>query len=91
MKRNVLKIAAAVGLLALIPAAAMAHADVAIGVNLGGGYYAPAPVYAAPAPVYYGPTVVYGYGYHDGWRHRQWEEHRWHEEHEWREHGGYYR
>ena len=102
MKRNLLKIVAGVGLLALIPTAAMAHSDISIGLNLGGGYYAPAPVYAAPAPVYYGPapspyyapTVVYGEGYHDGdrWRHRQWEEHRWHEEHEhedhgWRDHG----
>ena len=91
MKRNLLKIVAGVGLLALIPTAAMAHSDISVGVNLGGGY-APAPVYADPAPVYYGPApVVYGYGYHDGWRHREWQEHRWHEDHGWRDHDGYRR
>lgn len=89
MKRNLLKIVAGVGLLALIPTAAMAHSDISVGVNLGGGYV-PAPIYAAPAPVYYGPAPVaygygYGYGYHDGWRHREWQEHRWHEDHGWRD------
>ncbi|MDR3415139.1 MAG: hypothetical protein P4L83_03040 [Nevskia sp.] len=92
MKSTVLKIVAGVGLLALIPTAAMAHSDISIGLNLGGGYV-PAPVYAAPAPAYYGPapTVVYGYGddwrrrewEEQRWRHHEWEEHRWHEDHGW--------
>lgn len=88
MKRTVLSIIAGVGLLALVPTAAMAHTDVSIGLNLG----APAPVYAEPAPVYYGPAPAY-YGptvvYHDeDWyrwhRHHEWEQQRWHEEHGWR-------
>ena len=85
MKRTVLSIIAGVGLLALVPTAAMAHTDVSIGLNLGG--YAPEPVYYDPPPVYYAPPVVYGgYGYdHDGWRHREWERRRWHEEHRWHE------
>jgi hypothetical protein len=88
MKRTVLSIIAGVGLLALVPTAAMAHTDVSIGLNLGGYepapvYAEPAPVYYAPAPVYYGPTVVYrGYD-HDGWRHREWQERRWHEDRGW--------
>jgi hypothetical protein len=93
MKRSVLKIAAGIGLLALVPAAAMAHTDVSVGLNLGGGYYAPAPAYVAPAPVYYrpapayyAPTVAYRYGGYDRWEHRRWEEHRWHEEHQWHDH-----
>jgi len=91
MKRTVYSLMAGVGLLALVPAAAMAHTDVSIGLNLGG--YAPAPVYAEPAPVYYappppvyyGPTVIYP-GDDWRWRRHEWEEHRWHEDHEW--HGG---
>ena len=87
MKRIVLSIIAGVGLLALVPTAALAHTDVSIGFGL------PGPVYAAPAPVYYGPTPVYygGYGYHDGWdrwHHREWEHRRW-EEHRWHEQRGY--
>ncbi len=54
-----LKIAAGLALLSLIPTAAMAHTDVSIGLNLGGGYYRPAPVYVAPAPVYVAPAPVY--------------------------------
>ena len=92
MKRTVLSIIAGVGLLALVPTAAMAHTDVSIGLNLGGGYapvYAePAPVYYAPAPVYYGPPAVVYRSYDgDGWRHREWEERRWHEDRGW--HGGH--
>jgi hypothetical protein len=97
MKRTVLSIIAGVGLLALVPTAAMAHTDVSIGLNLG----APAPVYAEPAPVYTEPAPVYYYNpapaYYapgvayrdDDWyrwhRHHEWQEHRWHEEHRWRE------
>lgn len=95
MKRTVLSIIAGVGLLALVPTAAMAHTDVSIGLNLGGpAYVAPAPVYVAPAPVVYGPGYYGPVGYYHGdgwdrwhhreWEHRRWEERRWHEEHGWR-------
>jgi hypothetical protein len=73
MKRIALSMVAGLGLLALVPTAAMAHTDVSLGLNLGGGYYAPeptyvapAPVYYEPAPVYYGPRVVYREDYDDG-------------------------
>lgn len=98
MNRIALSMVAGLGLLALVPTAAMAHTDVSIGLNLGGGY-APQPVYAAPepvyynqGPVYYGPNVVYrGYD-HRGWHeHRRWEEHRWHEDHGWHGHDRDYR
>jgi hypothetical protein len=91
MKRTALSIIAGVGLLALVPTAALAHTDVSIGFGVPAPVYAePAPVYyGAPAPAYYGPTVVYGgyggyggYGW-DRWHHREWE-HRWHEDHGWR-------
>ncbi|HWY24376.1 MAG TPA: hypothetical protein VNX47_05620 [Nevskia sp.] len=74
------------GLLAL-PAAALAHTDVYLGVGLDGGYYAPPPVYYAPPPVYYGPPVVYP---DEDWRwrhhHHDWDEGRWHGEREWHHH-----
>jgi hypothetical protein len=57
MKRIALSTLAGLGLLALVPTAAMAHTDLSVGVNLGGGYYAPQPTYVetyvAPPPVYY--------------------------------------
>jgi hypothetical protein len=97
MKRTALSIIAGVGLLALVPTAALAHTDVSIGFGVPAPVYAePAPVYyGAPAPAYYGPTVVYGgyggyggYGWdrwhHREWEQRRWEEHRWHEDHGWR-------
>jgi hypothetical protein len=97
MKRTALSIIAGVGLLALVPTAALAHTDVSIGFGVPAPVYAePAPVYyGTPAPAYYGPTVVYGgyggyggYGWdrwhHREWEHRRWEEHRWHEDHGWR-------
>jgi len=96
MKRIALSMVAGLGLLALVPTVAMAHTDVSIGVNLGGGYApqpvyaAPEPVYYGPAPVYYGPNVVYrGYD-HRGWHDRRWEEHRWHEERRWHEDRGWH-
>jgi hypothetical protein len=101
MKRTVLGIIAGVGLLALVPTAALAHTDVSIGIGI------PGPVYAEPAPAYYGaapvyaPTPVYYGGYHDDgwyrwhhreWEHRRWEEQRWHEEHGWHgDHDGWRR
>ncbi|GAC1628987.1 MAG: hypothetical protein NVS9B10_19570 [Nevskia sp.] len=71
-----LTVAAGLAFLALVPTVAMAHTDVTFGINLGGGYYEPAPVYVAPpppayyygyeAPVrYYSPEVRYGYYGHD--------------------------
>lgn len=81
--KNKLKIAAGLALLALAPTAAMAHTDVSIGLNLGGGYYAPEPVYVAPPPPiyyysqprYYGPAVRYEY--YDRDRHEDWERRHW--------------
>ena len=71
------------GLLAL-PAAALAHTDVFVGIGVPGAYYAPPPpVYYAPPPAayYYGPTVGYS---DEGWRwrhyHRDWDDRRWHGE-----------
>lgn len=99
MKRTALSIIAGVGLLALVPTAALAHTDVSIGFGVPAPVYAaPAPVYYDPAPAYYGPTVVYqdGYGWdrwhHREWEHRRWEEHRWHEDHGWHgDHDGWRR
>jgi hypothetical protein len=67
MKRIALSLAAGLGLLALVPTAAMAHTDLSVGLNLGGGYYAPQPTYVetyvAPPPVYYRAEPDYdGYG-----------------------------
>lgn len=74
--------------LLVLPAAALAHTDVYVGVGLDGGYVAPPPpVYYAPPPVWYGPTVVYG---DDDWRwrhrhHRDWDDDHWRER-EWHHH-----
>ena len=85
------------GLMALLPAVALAHTDFYVGIGVDPAYgYAPPPppVVYAPQPTYYGPPVVYGYqpygyqpyGWHrDGWREHEWREHEW-REHEWREH-----
>ena len=91
MKRTALKIIAGLGLLVMVPTVAMAHTNLSIGVDLGGGYYepayavAPSVVYEASAPVYYGPSyygpgVVYehSYGYGHGYEYgpRHWDGYR---------------
>lgn len=95
-RRRFLPLIAGLGLLALAPGAAFAHANLFFGINLGGFF--PAPVYVAPPPVVYGPpAVVYSppprvyyaprpvyYGY--GWRREEW-----HERREWREHHDWHR
>ena len=87
----------------LLGASALAAAprvSFSIGVGLGPGYYAPAPVYVAPppppvyyapapayvapAPVYAGPPVAYADGYYRGPRGY---DHRW----DHRDHRDYYR
>jgi hypothetical protein len=89
MKPVLRKLLLGAGLLAL-PAAALAHTDVYLGLGLNGGYAPPPTVYYAPPPpppppVYYGPTVVYPDG---DWRwreHREYEDWRW-RQHEWHRH-----
>jgi hypothetical protein len=70
-----------------VSTAASAHVDLAIGVGVPVGVYAPAePVYVAPPPVAYAPApVAVAYGGYDDWRAREWREHEW-RRHEWREH-----
>lgn len=86
MKPALRKLLLGAGLLAL-PAAALAHTDVYLGIGLDGGYAPPPAVYYVPPPpppVYYGPTVVYPaadwrwHHRHDDWR---WRERRWHHHH----------
>lgn len=99
--RGILPAAAGLALLALAPAAAFAHTNVSLGINLGGYYppaYAPAPtvvytpppqVYYAPAPeVYYeAPRRVYYAPYSVHYEHFDHRrEWRGHERHEWRDH-----
>lgn len=99
MNSKLIKIAAGLALTALVPGVALAHTDVSIGLNLGGGYYAPAPVYVAPppprvyyspAPVYYGPAPAYYEsgvridGYYGGrWRHEHRHHRDWDRDRDW--------
>ncbi|WP_025596756.1 hypothetical protein [Burkholderia sp. WSM2230] len=92
-------VGAALGLAVLaVSSVASAEVNLAVGVGIPVGVYAPPPpVYVAP-PVAYGPApvaVAYGgyreYDERDAWRaRREWREHEWRREHwreqQWREH-----
>jgi hypothetical protein len=81
MNKKILGAVLGLGVL-MASAAASAHVDVAVGIGVPGGYYAPAqPVYVAPRPAYV------GYGYGDGWREREWRREQWRHEQWRREHG----
>jgi hypothetical protein len=87
MKRTILGLVVGVAALGA-STAAMAHVDVALGVEVPGAAYAPVqPAYDAPPPVAYAPppAATLAWRGDDDWREHRWREHE-RREHQWREH-----
>ncbi|MFM0208971.1 hypothetical protein PQQ96_16325 [Paraburkholderia sediminicola] len=80
-------VGAALGLAFLAASSvASAHVDVAVGIGIPVGVYAPPPPVYLARPVVYGPApVAVAYGGYNGWRGREWREQEWRRE-QWREH-----